>query len=162
MANAHGLDLGVSVCRLLTRATTEALPSEWRGDYSIERTRRWIAERDGESPTLLVVDRVPGRAIGVVILFESASDEDSGVDLRIGYLFDETAWGKGLATELVAGLVVWARTQPIIRTLTGGVEATNPASARVLAKIGFTKIGAPEGGEVTYQLGIDPTSASGD
>ena len=49
----------------------------------------------------------------------------------------ESAWGKGFATELITGLVNWCR-ENAIKSITGGVEHNNPASARVLEKCGFS------------------------
>ena len=154
-ASEHGLDLAALVSELLTTSTTRSLPAEWRGEYSIARARRWIAERDRESPTLLAVDRRTGAPVGLVIVFESPSDDGSGSDLRVGYLLSESVWGQGLATELVAGLVAWAREQPSISTLTAGVEATNTASARVLLTSGFTEAGSADEGQLVFRLHVD-------
>ena len=52
------------------------------------------------------------------------------------------------------GLADWARTQPRIRTLTGGVDPTNRASVRVLEKCGFELIDGPDAPEMAYQLEI--------
>lgn len=96
-------------------------------------------------PTTRLSVGTPGW-VGLLILFEGQPDDGPGVDLRVGYLLGASVWGEGMATELVAGLVTWARAQPSIATLTAGVEATNPASARVLSKNDFARVGsAPEG-----------------
>ncbi|MGI9540093.1 MAG: GNAT family N-acetyltransferase [Miltoncostaeaceae bacterium] len=158
-ANAN-LDLATSVAELLTVSTTGSLPSAWRGEYSIARARQWIADRDRESPTLLAIDRRTGNPVGLVIVFESPSDDGPGIDLRVGYLLSESVWGQGLATELVAGLVAWARKRPSISTLTGGVEATNPASSRVLLKNGFTQVGSSEEGRLVFRLRFDGANPS--
>ena len=129
MEAASGVDLAAVLPNLLTATTTASLPETWQGVYSNERARAWIGERDAESPTLLVVDRMSSEPIGLVMLVEM--EDDSSIDLRIGYLLAESSWGRGLATELVAGLVAWARRQPAIHTLTGGVAARNTASADV-------------------------------
>ena len=80
------------------------------------------------------------------------------MDLRIGYLIAEQDWGKGLATELLAGLVAWARSQPSVHSVTGGVDPANLASARVLTKNGFDQVEDGEDGEdgdATYRLVIE-------
>jgi ribosomal-protein-alanine N-acetyltransferase len=158
IAYGAGVDLVECVAEMLTESTTVLLPETWHGDFSVDRAVDWIDERDRESPTLLVVDRESGQVVGLVILFESAIDEPS-VDVRIGYLFAEAVWGQGLATELVAGLVGWARAHPPIRTLTAGVAVTNPASARVLVTNGFERIVAgEEETDAIYQLLIERES----
>ena len=153
LADTGGLDLESVVTGILTEATTQALPEAWRGDFSLERARDWIGERDGESPTLLVVERQSARPAGLLILFEIATVSGS-VDVRIGYLFAEDAWGRGLATELVAGLIAWARSHPAIETLTGGVDPGNPASARVLIKNGFERVADTHAGDIMYELNL--------
>jgi len=146
-------DLAVVVAEMLTPAATRSLPPVWHGDYSLDRAREWIAERDEESVTLLATDRESGEALGLVIVFEvDGADDGGGVDLRLGYLFSESAWGRGLATELVEGFVGWCRAQPSIRSITGGVASDNVASARVLTKNGFTATGSPRQGEQIYEL----------
>ena len=148
------VDLAKVVSEMLTERSTSGLPDAWRGDFSVERAKAWIKERDGESPTLVGIERTSGRAIALVIVHEIALD-DSAVDVRIGYVIAEAAWSRGLATELVGGLVKWARVQPSIQTLTGGVDTANQASVRVLIKNGFELIPGGEGGEATYQLQVD-------
>ena len=83
------------------------------------------------------------------------------VNLGGGYLFDEAVWGNGLASEVVGGLVGWARSQPRIQTLTGGVTRSNPASARVLAKNGFELIGGLDDAELIYQLSVSERDTRG-
>jgi RimJ/RimL family protein N-acetyltransferase len=155
-AAGHDLDLAEIVAGMLTTRTTRALPEAWRVDFSVERASAWIAERDAESPTLLATEARSGRAVGLVIVHGEPLG-DSTVDLRIGYLIAEDSWGTGLATELVAGLVEWARTQSLVRTLTGGVDVTNQASARVLTKNGFERISGGED-DATYQLRLEHVS----
>jgi len=152
-AENSGVDLPRLVAGMLTESTTRELPQPWRGDYSAERARSWIDERERESPTLLAVHRESGQPVGILIVFENLT-ETSSVDVRIGYLITEAAWGQGFATELVGGLSSWARAQPSIHTLTGGVASTNRASARVLVKNGFERT-ISTGGEDVYQLNVE-------
>jgi RimJ/RimL family protein N-acetyltransferase len=153
-AAGHQLELPEVIAGMLTARTTRGLPEAWRVDFSVERANVWITERDAESPTLIATQAGSGRPVGLVFLHGEPLD-DSTVDVRIGYLIAEEAWGTGLATELVAGLVEWARPQPSIRTLTGGMDATNLASARVLVKNGFGRISDSEQGDATYQLSVE-------
>ncbi len=147
-------DLAEVVAGMLTETTTTALPEAWRGGFSVARASDWISERDVESPTLLATEASSSRAVGLIIIYGEPLDQ-STMDVRIGYLIAEDAWGKGLATELVAGLAGWARTQPSVRTLTGGVDAANEASARVLTKNSFERIDDGGHGDATYRLSIE-------
>jgi ribosomal-protein-alanine N-acetyltransferase len=148
------LDLAGVIAELLTDRTTVALPQSWQGNFTVERARAWIAERDAESPTLLVMEAASARPVGLVILAEVPLEE-SMVDVRIGYVVAEASWGQGFATELVSGLVDWMRTEPLVRTLTGGVDLTNQASVRVMENNRFRRISEEEG-TATYQLDFDP------
>ncbi len=117
------------------------------------RAAAWIEERDDESTTLIAIERDTERAVGLVILFEIPNEEvDDGVDIRLGYLLAERDWGRGLATELVAGLVAWCRSSGRVRSIAGGVEIDNPASAQVMVKNSFAPTGQRQEGEETYQL----------
>jgi RimJ/RimL family protein N-acetyltransferase len=124
------------VTSLMTAPVTQALPAEWRGAYNRPRAETWVTERDGEGPTLLAIERATGAAVGLVVVFESDGDDDR-VDVRLGYLLAEAAWGRGLGGELVEGFVSWCRSQPGIRALIAGVAADNLASIRILEKTGF-------------------------
>lgn len=87
----------------------------------------WIRSRASESDVYLVEH---GDLVGLLLL------ADTGDALHLGYLFGQAHWGKGYASELVAGLVDTNHTHGRHR-LIGGVSARNLASARVLEKAGF-------------------------
>ena len=57
--------------------------------------------------------------------------------IEIGYTLGRPWWGQGLATE-AAGLCMQAAFGPLgLRRLVALADANNPASARVLTKLGF-------------------------
>ena len=152
-------DLPGRVATVLTEATTRFLPPDWHGDYDDARARRWIEERDAEGPTLLVTERAGGETVGLVILFEEPRAGGSLIDVRLGYVIAESQWGRGLASELVAGLVGWCREDPGVASIAGGVEADNAASASVLLKNGFQLVpsdGSAPPGEELYRLELRP------
>ena len=131
-------DLAESVAGLLSPPVTRSLPTAWQGDYTVARALEWIQERNADGPMLLVTEKSTGRAIGLVILFEATANGTVGrVEIRIGYLLAEAAWGRGLASELLSGFVDWCGSQPAIASLVAGVERDNIASKRVLEKSGF-------------------------
>lgn len=152
VAQRAGFGLAGVIAELLTERTTVALPESWQGSYTVDRARAWIEERDAESPTLLVMEAASERPVGLVVLAEVLLD-DSMVDVRIGYVIAEEAWGRGIATELLSGLIDWMRMEPLVHTLTGGVDVTNHASVRVMENNGFRRISDDEG-TATYQLDV--------
>jgi ribosomal-protein-alanine N-acetyltransferase len=125
------------VASMMTAPVTRALPVQWQGGYTRRRAGEWIAERDGEGTTLLAVERSPFTPVGLLILHESEAPASVGVDVRIGYVLAESAWGRGLGSELLAGFVGWCLAQPDVRSLIAGVAADNRASIRILEKSGF-------------------------
>ena len=151
----HEEELAEVVARMLTESVTRSLPPAWQGGYSLARARAWVEERDAEGTTLLAIDLETRRPAGLVILHLAATETvGAGADVRLGYLLAEESWGRGLASELVAGLVTWCRGQSALSSITGGVAPDNPASARVLEKVGFEPL-ASEGeatGEQLYRL----------
>jgi RimJ/RimL family protein N-acetyltransferase len=76
-----------------------------------------------------------GRVIGVVGLDAIRARN------RIGYWFARRHWGRGYATEAVGAVAAYAFEVLGVRVLRAGVFVDNPASLRVLAKIGFRRIG---------------------
>ena len=128
---------------MLTEPVTRTLPRAWHGNYTVPRARDWIRERDNEGTTLMVLEKETRRPLGLMILIETEFENSiGGIEVRLGYLLSEPAWGKGMATELVQGFLGWCRTQAPISTLAGGVDSNHPASRRVLEKNGFRPVEA--------------------
>lgn len=85
-----------------------------------------------------VVDRQAGDPLGVV----GAHARGDGV-YSFGYWFTPAAWGRGVATEAGRAMVEALREAGAAR-LTAGYFTANPASARVLEKLGFEHTGDDE------------------
>ena len=151
-------DLADVVAEILTENVTRSLPPGWQGAYTRSRAVQWIEERDAEGTTLIVVARATGSAVGLMILSEAAPTDSAGVEIRLGYLLSEAAWGRGLASELVRGFVDWCRGHQVA-SVVGGVARENVASRRVLEKNGFIcdpsgQSGSPE--EDLFRLALKP------
>jgi RimJ/RimL family protein N-acetyltransferase len=141
------------VAEMLTEPVTRWLPSDWQGTYTCARAEAWIAERDADGPVLLVVHRETTQPLGLVLLYEEAMSD--GVEVRVGYLLAEPAWGQGYGGELLDGFVTWCRERGDVRSIIGGVAPENTASIRLLERQGFVLDGgaAPDG-DLTYRLAI--------
>ncbi len=145
-------DLADVVVNLLTDRVTQSLPEAWRGSYTSQRAQEWIQDRDDEGAVLLVVDRSSRESVGLVILFEADQERAVGAELRLGYLLAESVWGKGLASEMIQGLVAWCRRSGV-SSIVGGVARGNVSSRRVLEKSGFTcDAGTEEAAEQMFEL----------
>ncbi|WP_294331183.1 GNAT family N-acetyltransferase [uncultured Sphingomonas sp.] len=70
-------------------------------------------------------------------------DSVRGEAHELGYWFTPSAWGKGYATEAGRGALGAAQAAGI-RRVTAGHYVDNPASGRVLRKLGFRPTGAVE------------------
>lgn len=104
--------------------------------YREEHARQWIeGARDPYLPNLLItLPDQAGRIVGVCGLHE-----DEG-QVELGYWIEPGAWGRGYATEALGGLLAIARLAGHKRIVSRHA-VDNPASARVLRKVGFRPTG---------------------
>ncbi|MFU1682360.1 GNAT family N-acetyltransferase [Phaeobacter piscinae] len=121
---------------VLTPVVLRHLPKSLQMSKTHPAIDEWITSRSAESNVMLVRDRASDRLLGLLILAE-CSESEFLTTVHLGYLFSEEAWGKGYATELIAGLVTWCKDEGQSVQLFGGVENGNTASSRVLQKNGF-------------------------
>ncbi len=63
-------------------------------------------------------------------------------EVSIGYSVLPQFQRSGFATEMVGGLVQWALGQPTVIRIVAETEWANPASVRVLRKLGFAEAGS--------------------
>ena len=66
-------------------------------------------------------------------------------EVEIGYGTYPEFQGQGYMTEMVNGMVEWAKTQPGVRAIIASTDATNVASYRVLQKNNFVQTGDGDG-----------------
>jgi RimJ/RimL family protein N-acetyltransferase len=104
--------------------------------YTIEDARSFAAlPQDLRLPHFLVT--LPG--IGVI---GAAGISEHEGEPQIGYWIARAHWGQGYATEASAAVLRIARTLGH-RRLTAGHFTDNPASGKVLRKVGFLPTGRP-------------------
>lgn len=99
-------------------------------DLSDQIIDHWIDARAAESDIYLVRETGTDAIIGLLFLTPPSNN-----DIHLGYLFEQSTWGQGYATELLAGLV--SHVPKTGFRLLGGVGRKNPASAHILRKTGF-------------------------
>lgn len=106
--------------------------------YTLDDARAFAAlPQDPYLPHFLVT--LPGvGVIGSAGLGEHATE--FGAEPELGYWIAREHWGQGYATEAAASVLEIARTLGHTR-LTAGHFADNPASGRVLRKLGFVPTG---------------------
>lgn len=102
--------------------------------YSLIDADLWIASI-GEDEYVRVVE-LDGKLIGAVGYIEAKTGE-----AEIGYWIGKPWWGHGYATEAARALVDYCFASGRFQRLTCGHFYDNPASARVIAKLRFRRIG---------------------
>ena len=107
--------------------------------YGEEEARGYLATSfDGPLPAFVIVARQGGRAeLAGGIGF--GRDDDGEIEL--GYWLASRFWDRGFATEAGRALVALARDGLRLPRLVSGHFVDNPASGRVLEKLGFTATG---------------------
>ena len=108
--------------------------------YTKDEAARFAAlEHSEQYPTFLLMQRTDGapRLVGACGL----GDRDG--DVELGYWIARPYWGLGYATEAALGVIGIASALGYSR-LVASHFVDNPASGRVLAKIGFRSIGRIE------------------
>lgn len=81
-----------------------------------------------------------GTDIGVVGAVGLHCNGTAG-EYELGYWVGKPYWGRGYATEAARAAVDWAREELALTRLFAGHFEDNPASARVLEKVGFVPTG---------------------
>ena len=105
--------------------------------YSVEAAESYVRSfNDAAQPKFLIFEHlangmrlIGGMGIGV--------EDDAH---KLGYWLTPSAWGRGFATEAGGGVLRAARAAGV-RRVTAGHFIDNPASGRVLRKLGFRPTG---------------------
>lgn len=109
--------------------------------YAVDDAHAFLtAPRPAVDATLLITtleDGVP-RIVGCIGV------HPEGDSYELGYWLTPDSWGRGYATEAGRQMVEIARFALGLKRLRSGHYIDNPASARVLAKLGFTPTGRTE------------------
>ena len=107
---------------------------------SVEETGRWIlnVQRGREAGTDYVFAITDVFSLGDGLAgMVGAHRQSVGDPYEIGYWLAPAAWGQGLATEAAEGLIGWLDIRGQADKLVSGYFKDNPASGRVLEKLGF-------------------------
>jgi [ribosomal protein S5]-alanine N-acetyltransferase len=61
-------------------------------------------------------------------------------EIEIGYGTYDEFQGMGYMTEIVGGIIAWAKTQPMVKSIFASTDKINLASHKVLQKNGFIRV----------------------
>lgn len=122
---------------------------DWADDFPAEGDKV-IAALFAEHPAWLgaygqrlIIERATGLVVGGIGLFWPPNDGQ----LEIGYGVVASRRGRGYAVEATRALTEFALAATEVHTVFADVELSNPASARVLEKVGFDLVGRSDGPE---------------
>lgn len=107
--------------------------------YRIEDAESFLArERGVDEPSFLMFRRTAGapRLVGSIGLGRTPDGET-----ELGYWIARPYWGLGYATEAGRAVIDLARDSLRLKRITAGHFLDNPASGRVLEKLGFRSTG---------------------
>ena len=106
--------------------------------YLEKHAEEWIGSHPGqlsrlESITYAVTSAEDGALLGAVgLILETDHDR-----AELGYWIGKPFWGRGYATEAAAAIVDWAFSALQLHRIHSGHFSHNPASGRVLRKLGM-------------------------
>jgi len=107
-----------------------------RATAFVERSHRMAEDDDG---VRVVVERAHDGAFVGWVTFTSWDPDFRTAEL--GYVLARAAWGQGHATEAARALLAWAYDALPLNRVQSEADTRNPASARVLEKLGFEREG---------------------
>jgi [ribosomal protein S5]-alanine N-acetyltransferase len=87
------------------------------------------------------ISKAENRMVGDLCIVGEPNAEG---EIEIGYGTYEEFQGMGYMTELLAGIISWAKKQPAVKSIMASTEKSNSASCKVLQKNQFKKIDETE------------------
>lgn len=129
-----------ALARAITHEAVARNLSRLPWPYTLQHAHEWLSRpsQPGEC-ALLIFAHDRGLAPVLVGGIGLHPHED---ELEIGYWLNPAAWGRGYATEAGQAMVDIARHSVGAPRLLGRHMVDNPASGRVLRKLGFVETGA--------------------
>ena len=132
--------------------------------YTLAHAQDWLSQEPGGLPNLQIL----WRSEHALELVGGVGIHDQDGEPELGYWVTPAYWGRGIATEAGRALLNAAHMLGVTRVVSGHF-VDNPASGRVLGKLGFVPTGLVEprrclarGTELpcaTYTLHLRPTPA---
>jgi RimJ/RimL family protein N-acetyltransferase len=125
-----------------------ALVNNWNVVSMLSRVRFPYDHADGEAFLGLLAENPQERAFAIIaeagFIGCVGLHPDGAGGTEIGYWLGEPYWGQGYATEAGRALIGFSFAELNLPFVTSGYFVVNPASGRVLEKLGFRYIGGGE------------------
>ena len=122
-------------------AVTSLLPyATWTSPADADAWCKRMADLQATGLALqfVVADKASDKAIGTCLLFRL---EEGSQRAELGYVLGRAHWGRGLMQEALSALLDRAFGPMALRRLEAEVDTRNPASARLLQRLGFSREG---------------------
>lgn len=87
------------------------------------------------------ISKIDNKMIGDLCI---VGEPNANGEIEIGYGTYDEFQGKGYMTEIVGGIIEWARIQPGVNSIIASTDKINIASYKVLQKNSFIKVGETE------------------
>lgn len=107
--------------------------------YTIRDAEAYIRRANETEPRAVFAVATASEAIGSIGLMLGADVHRFSAE--IGYWLAEPFWGRGIMTNAVKSMMLYAIHELKLNRISAAPYATNPASARVLEKAGFSREG---------------------
>ena len=117
-----------------TRTIPHPYPREQAAVWIKSQPEMWTA---GKAAVFAVCLKSSGQLVGAVGLQIAEMDQNA----ELGYWVDKDHWGQGIATEASAAAVEFGFRTLELHKIHAHYMARNPASGRIMEKIGMTKEG---------------------
>jgi [ribosomal protein S5]-alanine N-acetyltransferase len=93
------------------------------------------------------ISKAENKMVGDLCIYGEPNEKGK---IEIGYGIYKEFRNRGFMTEIVQGIIEWAKTQPTVKSITASTHKTNLASFRVLEKNGFVNNG--ESGDLFHWI----------
>jgi ribosomal-protein-alanine N-acetyltransferase len=103
--------------------------------YTPADAEQWVSLTSREDPLVHLAIAVDGHAVGGISI--ELQPDVFKRSAEIGYWLSEDFWGRGIMTEAVQAFTLYAIEHFGLCRVFAGVFDSNPASARVLEKVGY-------------------------
>lgn len=108
----------------------------WKEHKSIEETRRILISMINEKENFAIVNKANNKVIGSIGLYKDFKRENPYCKM-IGYVLNESYWGKGIMSEVLSGIINYVFNNSKIMLLSIYHFPFNYRSKRVIEKCGF-------------------------
>ena len=134
--------MSAQLAAILTSDVKRHLPPDLQAVSDTGSALQWLEQTLEECQFVAICSLDDDALVGFFLLYvevDALSESQPRYALRLGYVVAETFQGKGMASEMIAGLISWCSASGVVSSLSGGAEVDNLPSIKVLEKNGFVR-----------------------